>query len=272
MHWITIILCFISLFEMSVSNIFLRVKDGRNAKDGEFPFVVSFFYTVLVTCRTNPKPDEIKAIRFCTGSILSQTWILSAAHCVADETLRTFRVWHTNFTTSPIGTKYLKSIRKIVIHPAHIDNDYVTQNDISLILVDKLDVDSLGRLSAVDHLTMMGLPVTYVGGGVTDDPEDDDIRPLQVGEGGIVPCSKRHGFSKYVICVTQRCDNRRQRPWLGDSGGPLLYAGRIIGVTSFGAVDPVGGVDAFAAVSPHLDWIRYVMETQALPNFLRNID
>lgn len=265
MNWFTTVVCLIGLYESCVSNVLLRVKSGRNAKDGEFPFVVSFFYSVLVTCRTKPKPDEIKAIRFCTGSIITQTWILSAAHCVADETLRSFRVWHTNFTASPIGTKNLRSVRKIFIHPAFIDNDFVTQSDLSLILVDRLDVDVLGRLSAVDHLTMIGLPVTYVGSGVTDDPEDDDIRPLQVGEGGIVSCSRRDGFSKYVICVTQRCDNRRQRPWVGDSGGPLLYAGRIIGVTSFGSTDPTGGKDAFAAVSPQLDWIRTVLESEAQP-------
>lgn len=79
---LTIALCAASA---SAANINKRIIGGEDAKDGEFPFIVS-----ILSNRDHP---------FCGGSLLDSTTVLTAAHCItgaysvkAGTLVRTFNV------------------------------------------------------------------------------------------------------------------------------------------------------------------------------------
>ncbi|XP_026735862.1 serine protease ami-like [Trichoplusia ni] len=263
MYWITFIFLVLTSKEGCESKSDLRVLKGRDAHDGEFPFVVILYQTFYFD-------NVLNWSRRCTGSMISELWMITAAHCMTDVELETLYVMHTNFTVSPLESKMYTKVRKRFIHPAY--HDYVLKgsheirtslyNDVSLLLVDKLAMSTYGRLLAADHFTIIGLPVIYVGGGDTREtkPGVDKLRVLQVGEAGVVSCAGRDAHEKYVICIAARCDNRHQKPWFGDSGGPLLYDGRIIGVCSTSVGDDVVSEEFYAAISPHLNWIHDTMK------------
>ncbi|XP_026745241.1 trypsin-like [Trichoplusia ni] len=257
MYWISIILLVLSSEDSCESESPLRILHGRNAQDGEFPFVVVLLKRESVEDAISTE-SGYPVGRQCTGSAISEFWALTAAHCIEKKSSpASYYVWHTNFTSATAIRKLSSSVQKIFIHPAYsklVKPDRSTEdflkNDISLLFVDKMTLASYGRLLAVDHLTLIGLPATYVGGGDTGStkPGDDQLRPLQVGEGGIQPCSKTSEAS-YFICVAPKCDFLEQKLFFGDTGGPLLYNGRIIGVLSL--LDQFNSL--FAAISPHLN-------------------
>lgn len=51
-------------------NINWRIVGGSNAKEGQFPYIVSLRYI--------PKNEK----HYCGGSIISNSYVVSAAHCV----------------------------------------------------------------------------------------------------------------------------------------------------------------------------------------------
>lgn len=244
-----------------LKNTHLRVLNGRNIGQSEYPFVIILFELHI----ENFHPVR----RFCTGSVIAKHWVLTAAHCVKENVEKNikFFVWYNNFTVPPSDAKSFSKVLNIYIHPAYRELDlndddmpFLSENDLCLLRVNKMDMKSYGRLSAVDHTTMIGLPVTYVGGGGTNDPKKDSFRPLQVGEAVITACNEEmNSGSKYLICIMPKCSNRLQMPWFGDSGGPLIHDGVIVGVCSFGFNTSIMGNDGYAPVSPYLDWIYGVM-------------
>lgn len=245
MFLITVMFLVLCLSENCEPKTSTRVLHGRDAKNEEFPFVVCLGWKMKIG-------NEFK--RFCTGTVIAENWVLSAGHCVFKMDLENLYIIHTNFTVSSAVSKLYSKVRFYFIHPPYRRG----RIDVSLLLVDKLGINSIARLSAVDHITMVGLPVTYVGGGMTNKSGDDQLRPLQVGEAGIVRCNDIR-VQAYAICLVSVCGKKDHSPWFGDSGGPLLYEGQIIGVCS-GKVR-TQDVYRYSAVSPHMDWIFRVMQT-----------
>lgn len=239
----------------------LRVQHGYDMEHGEYPFVVMLVVILYGSY----------VYRFCTGSMISENWGLTAAHC--KNFYPKFYVWYGNFTRHPTLSDLYTEGLEMITHPSYRwlsadggKEDLFVNNDICLFRVDsnKITIRNYGRLSAVDRGTMIGLPVTYVGGGTTaKNPADDLFRQLQVGEATIIKCDKEMSSkSKYVICITPKCSNRMQRPWYGDSGGPLIFNGNIIGVCSYGIESDVIARSGYAPISPYTDWIYNVIHSK----------
>lgn len=260
MFWITFIFLVVTS-KVSCEPQALRILYGRDAEEGEFSYVVALF-------SMNSNEDRILAPRQCTGSVIAKDWVLTAAHCLLFAKLENLYVLHTNFTVSPLISKQYAKAIKFFIHPGF--STYAFNNDIGLLQVEKLEMNSYGQLLAVDHLTMIGLPVTYVGAGSTRETKggDDALRPLQVGEAGITTCPSEvvenyyRVRQKYIICLAATTDNIFQIPFYGDSGGPLLFEDRIVGVCSIGSGKSFLNGDSYAAVSPHLTWIYNVLHNK----------
>ncbi|XP_063532807.1 uncharacterized protein LOC134743346 [Cydia strobilella] len=172
----------------------LRVYKGRNDAHNEFPFAV------LLQLKDPP-------VRFCTGSLIAEDWVLTAAHC------------------------YPKTVPRLQssVVPGHCHNMVIRYGDFTK------PANETTLYSKRKKNTFFGLHVKYAGFGhlgkqyaaTSKDFREFQLIPLQTGEAIVVPCKK--GF--FVdICIASKCSNRKQQVRPGDSGGPLVYDGRIIGV------------------------------------------
>lgn len=238
----------------------LRIHGGRNIENDEYTFVV-----VLAQINTVYSWSQ----RLCTGAMLTERWGLTAAHCSLIH--HNYYVWYGKFNLPPTATQLMTKVLKLVIHPSFRcltlndgRKDLLVENDVGLFHVDKLVLKSVGVLLATDYTSLTGLPVKYVGGGMTryQMKLDDTFRPLQVGEAIIISCDEElRSISKYILCLAPKCSNKLQRTWYGDSGGPLISDGKIIGVCSYGVESDVIARMAYVPVSPYLDWISTVINT-----------
>lgn len=238
-----------------------RSINSHDFIEGEYSFVVILAYINV---------DDLR--RICTGSLIAENWVMSTAHCVKDlpkfnKFRRRFYVWYGNFTVSPKITKYYSKVLEWFVHPSFSHNpsenfDYFfMDHDISLLRVSKMPIKNYGRLSAVDHMTLIGLSVMYVGSGWTNTPGDDVLRPLQIGEGVIVKCAnKLSRRATNAMCITTSFSNALDSPKLSDSGGPLMHDGKIIGMDSF-----IANMFGCTPISPYVDWINNVIHAKPRP-------
>lgn len=222
-----------------------RVYLGNEDTNNEFPYVVSIH-------------DE-NAFRRCTCSLLATNWILTAAHCFNSDLPMYVR--YKNMTLPPRSKKSFRRIIKFFRHPNFLSvNDGTIQNDIALGLIQRVPKDtSFGKLSAIDYKALLGYPVTYAGYGHTGDEfsnEGDESKPLQTGEAVVITCELELSGFRPAICVAPKCSNDLQDTRPGDSGCPLVYSGKIVGVL-IGGSSPIS---EFTPVSLNLGWISSVMK------------
>lgn len=243
-----------------VQNQTLRVQKGSDVMDGEYPYVI------LIAGITPFK----ELYRVASGSLITDTWVLTSAHIFSNRGVHannTLVVWFGKFTESPFITNQYSEVLDIVLHPAFRDMPFISYelfygiNDIALLRVNKINLPVYGKLSPVDHTTLIGLSTIYVGGGETDKLGTDLYRALQVGHGMVIKCGAPvNKWSPYLLCVTPPCPEKKHIPIIGDSGSPFLVDGKIVGTFSvrYFTFTHVSWT-AFSPVDLYLDWINEVI-------------
>jgi hypothetical protein len=182
----------------------------------------------------------------CTATLIAPTVLLTAAHCAwngdnGDVPVTSVDV---SFALRPDlnakqGTGPFALTGKIIPHPAFVP---LAEHDVAVVLLSKPAVSAkplaLGRAPAV------GSKVTAVGYG----------RNAYVNQGAgtkrtvDLPVMEllAHQFLAGTD-VTGTCH--------GDSGGPLLQNGTIVGTTSYGATDDCHGINHFMRVDDNLPFL-----------------
>lgn len=239
---------------LSESKYSLRVYNGVDADTAKYPFVVAL--------KPEMDPDHLVP-RLCTGALITETWVLSAADCLTDSVKY---VQYGNLSIPLGNTEDKSSVVKMIRHPRYFPASYV--NNIGLVQVKAVPMAKYGGLSAVDYVTMLGHPVEYAGFGMTFVAKrktknkkktllNDMQRPLQIGEGAVKSCSEP--FSKSFICLSSKC-SLKQHILHGDSGAPLFCGGKIIAIACTFLLDQYEQI--FTPISPYLTWIYQVVNTQ----------
>lgn len=180
--------------------------------DNQYPYVVSI-------------EEKVKTgyLVHCLGSLFDEYWILTSARCITDK----------NFTV-PFGDKSTKeNIARVnviyqIFHPEYylfdITKNWTAINDIGLMKVERIPLETLGEISSIDYKEFTNLKVVYAGYGKTI--EDESL--LLLGEGLISDCSTAIDIVHTGICVVSNTTNVLN----AFSGSPLIHNGSIIGINS----------------------------------------
>ncbi|XP_073947643.1 chymotrypsinogen B-like isoform X2 [Choristoneura fumiferana] len=223
-----------------------RVYLGEEDTNSEFPYVIGI-------------QDEY-GMRICTCSLIARNWILTAGHCATFDAPTYVR--YDNMTLKLNETKAFRRIIEFFQHPnfLYVDTDGTIENDIALALIQDVPKGrKFGKLSAIDYKALLGYPVRYAGYGYTGDEfsnESDQVKPLQTGDAVVIACEPEWPRFGPAICVAPKCSNHLQDTRPGDSGCPLVYRGKIVGVL-IGGNSPIS---EFLPVSPNLGWISSIMK------------
>lgn len=249
----------------SIPALDLHILGGETASLGEFPHMVALGY------------DRGDGYEFdCGGSVLSLTYVLSAAHCV--DTLDRIQPSVIRGGVIEIGGKEFNPetdvrVAQIITNPRYTRKE--KYHDLVLLRLER-PLHFSSNLNAVCLETNDAdptIPLTITGWGKTSNTRDTRSSMLlkaNVTTVGRNTCSESYTNWRKLpsgISPDQMCAGDPQGirdTCQGDSGGPLQSVtaegvNRLVGVTSFGrgCGSPVPGV--YTRVSRYLDWIESVV-------------
>jgi|GEM_PF-685077 len=240
-----------------------RVVGGVTAQPGSWPFMAS----IQKTSRFGFSWSHT-----CGGSLVSASWILTAAHCVADvTTLQRVRV-HLGVHNRNLDTPQVFELVSSHIHPNY--NRRTLDSDLALLKLSR--PASFANLGLVQNNSQQtpGRRGTLIGWGALHE-DGFSSSTLQVAEVPVLSqnvCNSREVYngdvSGNMLCAGYL--ELEQDACYGDSGGPLMiYENsfwRQIGIVSWGqgcARQDKPGV--YTRVLPFLNWIEETIGTQASP-------
>ncbi|CAF0857061.1 unnamed protein product [Adineta ricciae] len=245
-----------------------RIVGGEDALDDSWPMIVSL--------RLNGSIDHL-----CGGTILSASFILTAAHCLRNlsETYPTDLSIAAGMTNRSDPGRILRNIDRIHVHPYYLGGSDDKRHDIALLHVDqpfvfesdlKLTKTCVHRLDSslpVDQYPKNGTRLVIIGWGVMQFGTKYIPEILQQAQVFSIDndhsiCKKSIQDSELQFCAglyeggKDSCE--------GDSGGPIFqWTGQYweqVGVVSYGT----GCADAYfpgvyTRLSFYYDWIQNIL-------------
>ncbi|CAK1548130.1 unnamed protein product [Leptosia nina] len=229
-----------------------RIIGGEKATDGEFPHQVS------LRIKFNGNDWQ----HFCGGSIISERWVLTAAHCTKPHRHDKIRVVAGTNKLNSGGDQY--ELEKITEHEKY--NEQQITYDIAVIKVKK-DIkfgEKVGKISLASSNTAGGVELVTSGWGYTNNGRynrklPNDLQKLTVESITVSECQKKlERFKRNPISDRQICTFKKDGQGIcqGDSGGPLVHKGEVVGITSANVPCGRGYPDIFTRVFSYLDWIK----------------
>ncbi|XP_042229941.1 trypsin-like, partial [Homarus americanus] len=236
-----------------------RIVGGQPTEIHEYPWQVA----LVSSSGSTP---------FCGASIISNQWILTAAHCAAVMTTSNMVVIgeHKYTSTSETSATERLSIAQIIVHPSYNRNTY--DNDIALLkLTNPITFTSDNKIAPVCFPTSgelySNVDATVTGWGTltSGGSQPNTLYEVTVPTMTNDKCKTKYsssGITSNMICAGT--DAGGKDSCQGDSGGPMVTAGDSsqrfmvqIGVVSWG----YGCADAdypgvYARVTNYLTWIE----------------
>ncbi|KAJ8961849.1 hypothetical protein NQ318_021466, partial [Aromia moschata] len=227
----------------------LFIVGGLNSLPNEFPHMAALGYG-----------KESKREWLCGGSLISENYVITAAHCLSSKTLGNIqyvRLGTTNLQTETLDSDDYNVIQRIA-HPEYkIDEQY---NDIALLQLDRpvKFTDSISPICLYPSRNVAGKKLTAIGWGKTEQAGDLSYAAISKLElpRGIV--------DDIQICAGSRneekdtCQSKMTREILGDhfsyKKNGRMY---LVGITSFGIGCGIpGSPGVYTRVSHFIPWIE----------------
>ncbi|XP_065360026.1 serine protease 1-like [Calliphora vicina] len=226
-----------------------RISNGNVARIGQFP------YQAGLSLKRQTKSF------WCGGSLIGNSWVLTAAHCTDGVDSITVYLGSTVRTIAKVT--HTVSSSAIIQHKGYNPNN--SANDISLIRIPEVTYTS--EIQAISlpaisnsYSTYAGSYATASGWGRTHD-DGENVLSLNYVNLPVITndvCAQYYPSSivtSNTLCVATTGGASTCK---GDSGGPLVLNSTLIGVASFVAFsgcqsgDPAG----FVRVTNYLEWIK----------------
>ena len=254
----------------------LKVSNKSDAKRGkrETTFILGATKDSLTTVVALTMKDDVKKQVFCSGNILSKTFIATAASCmdkIKDEDgnlnveileVVAGKAKMLNYKRDEKDLEEKFSVKRAIVHP-HYDKEKNGNMvwDLALLeLTEEMDLESKQWMEAAvlppSELRLTGREVTLGGWGQSDGIPDLQVTNITVLSDEICERKYQDSFDKENMFCAGTSDTTECH---GDSGsGALLYVnGKIflLGVVSFGHDSKCRGKVVFLSVGKNLPWI-----------------
>ncbi|CAG9761245.1 unnamed protein product [Ceutorhynchus assimilis] len=207
----------------------LRIVNGTDAEDGEFPYMVQLL-------------DDVYNIYFCGGSIIGDKWVLTAGHCVKG-LVGGHVVYGTNALAEAKHLNTTIKIKKAHAHPLFAYNGTIPYFDVGIIeLEHAIPFDAYAQpiqlanggaqVPFYQNGTLSGWGVNDIGGDYMKTLQKINLHLLNDTE-----CSQkiRDYIGEDIFNSTHNLcsDDYWNGECLGDSGSPFVIDGLQYGVVSW---------------------------------------
>ncbi|MCZ4515238.1 serine protease [Streptomyces sp. ActVer] len=174
--------------------------------------------------------------QFCGGTLVSATKVVTAAHCMVDETTSSVRVvGGRTYRNGTNGT--VSRVSKIWINPSYVAAEQ--GDDVAVLtLSTSMPYTPISYVSSSETSAYTaGTTARILGWGTTSSggSSSNQLRTATVPTVSNATCSSAYGssyISSDMVCAgytsggVDTCQ--------GDSGGPLIIGGKLAGITSWG--------------------------------------